>query len=58
MDTKNLSETERNELQLTAEERREEENEFESVQQMAAGDLLDQVNIEKEKVRLTIKSQV
>ena len=42
--------------ELTAEERREEENEFESVQQMAAGDLLDQVKIEKEKVSVAEKA--
>ena len=58
MDTKNLNETERKELQLTAEERREEENEFESVQKMAAGDLLDKVNIEKEKVSVTNREPV
>lgn len=49
METKNLELMKENK-ELTAEERREEENEFESVQQMAAGDLLDQVKIEKEIV--------
>ena len=55
METKNLDLMEENK-ELTAEERREEENEFESVQQMAAGDLLDQVKIEKEKVSVAEKA--
>ncbi len=55
METKNLDLMEENK-ELTAEERREEENEFESVQQMAAGDLLDQVKIEKEKVSVSEKA--
>jgi len=48
METKNLDK-----MELTKEERREEENEFEVVQQMAAGDLLDQVKIDKEKGSVT-----